>query len=88
LLTADFSPEVVAAASLVGPAGVVPTGLTGVVEMTVSETVGLLGVDKSSFLHPMSNADIRIADRSIADTSVALGWVFDFFIINSNLITI
>lgn len=47
LLTSDFSFEVVAAVSLLGPAGTVPTGLTAVVELTVSEIVGLLGADKS-----------------------------------------
>jgi hypothetical protein len=56
LLTSDFSLDVVAAASLVGPAGVVPTGLTGVVALAVSEIVGTTGADKSSFLHPKSKA--------------------------------
>jgi hypothetical protein len=82
LLTDDFSPEVVAAASLVGPAGVVPTGLTGVVEFAVSEIVGVLGADESSFLQPTSNADISMADRSMADRSVALGWIFEFFMLD------
>ena len=61
LLTSDFSFDVVAAASLVGPAGSVPTGLTGVVEFAVSEIVGFLGVVKFSFLHPTSAADSNIA---------------------------
>ena len=61
LLTSDFSLEVVAAVSLVGPAGTVPTGLTAVVEVTVSEIVGLLGADKSCFLHPKSKVDATIA---------------------------
>ena len=56
LLTSDFSLDVVAAVSAVGPAGVVPMGLTGVVELAVSEIVGALGADKSWFLHPKSRA--------------------------------
>lgn len=61
LLTSDLSPEVVAAASIVGPAGAVPTGLTGVVKFTFSDSVGFLGLVKSSFLHPTSAADSNIA---------------------------
>jgi hypothetical protein len=60
LLTSDFSFDVVAGASLLGPAGAVPTGLMGVVELTVSATVGLWGADTSSFLQPKSDAAIKI----------------------------
>ena len=75
LLTSDFSFDVVAAASLVGPAGSVPTGLAGVVEFAVSEIVGFLGVAKFSFLQPISKTDaIVIASRR-----------FDFFMLNPRL---
>ena len=57
LLTSDFSFDVVAGASLLGPAGAVPMGLIGVVELTVSEIVGLVGTATSLFLHPTSNAE-------------------------------
>jgi hypothetical protein len=60
LLTSDFVLEVVAGASWVGAAGVVPTGLTGVVAFAVSDIVGLLGMVKSSFLQPKSNVDNKI----------------------------
>lgn len=56
LLTSDFSFDAVAGASLLGPAGAVPIGLMGVLELTVSATVGLLGADTSSFLQPKSDA--------------------------------
>ena len=56
LLTSDFSLDVVAAASLVGPAGMVPMGLTGVVALAVSEIVGTLGADSSSFVQPKIKA--------------------------------
>ncbi len=75
LLTSDFSFDVVAAASFVGPAGSVPTGLTGVVDVTVSETVGFLGVVKFSFLQPIS--------KTVA--IVAASRIFDFFMVNSRL---
>ncbi len=76
LLTSDFSFDVVATASLVGPAGSVPTGLTGVVEFAVSEIVGFLGLDKSSFLHAINRIDIH------ASQSRAIG----FFMVNSSLL--
>ncbi len=75
LLTSDFSFDVVAAASAVGPAGVVPAGLTGVVEVTVSEIVGFFGVVKFSFLQPIS--------KTVA--IVAASKMFDFFMGNSSL---
>jgi hypothetical protein len=72
LLTSDFSLEIVAVASLLGPAGTVPTGLTGVVELTVSEIVGLLGADKSLSLQAIKKIDKKI-DRHAA-RSKALGF--------------
>jgi hypothetical protein len=78
LLTSDFSLEVVAAASFVGPAGIVPTGLIGVVEFAVSEIVGLFGDDKFSFLQPMNKTDISNAQSKAVY----------FFIIISVILTI
>ena len=46
-----------------GPAGAVPIGLMGlmglsaVIEFAVSDIFGVLGADKSSFLHPMIPAE-------------------------------
>ncbi len=76
LLTSDFSFDVVAVASLVDPAGVVPTGLTGVVKFEFSESLGFLGLDKSSFLHAINKIDIH------ATQSKAIG----FFMINSSIL--
>lgn len=73
LLTSDFSFDGVAVASLVGPAGAVPTGLMGVVELAVSEIVGLFGVVMSLFLQPIIEVDISIAQSR----------AFDFFMVNS-----
>lgn len=70
LLTSDFSFDVVAVASLVDPAGVVPTGLTGVVEFAVSDIVGFFGVDMSLFLQPPISKTEAIVTQSRA---------FDFF---------
>ena len=75
LLTSDFSFDVVAAASLVGPAGSVPTGLAGVVEFAVSEIVGFLGVVKFSFLQPISKTDAIVTASKM----------FDFFMGNSSM---
>ena len=69
LLTSDFSLEVVPAVSfavsLLGSAGVVPTGLTGVVALAVSAIVGILGADKSSFLHPKSRVRAKAKSKMI-----------------------
>lgn len=67
LLTSDFSFDVVVAASLVGPAGSVPTGLMGVVELAVSEIVGLFGVVMSLFLQPIIEVDISMAQSRAFD---------------------
>ena len=74
LLTSDFSLEVVPAVSLLGPAGVVPTGLTGVVALAVSDIVGFLGADKSLFLHPKS----RVAAANTQSKA------FRFFMVDSS----
>jgi hypothetical protein len=59
---------------LVGPAGAVPTGLTGVVKFAVSDIFGILGADKSSFLHPKSKTEMVMAQsRGI-----------DFFMVDSS----
>jgi hypothetical protein len=76
LLTSDFSFDVVAAASMLGPAGAVPTGLTGVIEVAVSDIFGFLGLDKSSFLHAINKIVIH------ATQSKAIG----FFMINSSIL--
>lgn len=73
LVTSDFFRDVVAGASLVGPAGSVPTGLIGVVvamglvKYVFSDIFGGLGADKSSFLHPMSNKGMSIALHKMSD---------------------
>ena len=59
-------------------------GAMGLVKYVFSDIFGVFGADKSSFLQPISNADINIADRTIADISVALGWLFDFFMLDSS----
>lgn len=75
LLTSDFSCDVVPAVSfdvsLLGAAGIVPTGLTGVVALAVSAIDGVLGADKSSFLQP----------KSKTQTLTALNRAIDFFIV-------
>lgn len=78
LLTSDFELEVVAAASLVGPAGTVPTGLTGVVEFAVSDIVGFLGADMSLFSHAINKIDIHAAHSK----------AFGFFMIGLNICNI
>jgi hypothetical protein len=75
LLTSDFEPEDVAAASMLGPAGAVPTGLTGVVELAVSDIVGFLGAEKSLSLQPISKVD----------SSIAQSRTVDFFMAGSNI---
>ena len=76
LLTSDFSFDVVAAASLVRPAGSVPTGLTGVVKFAFSDSVGFLGLVKSSFLHAVNKIDIHAMQSK----------VIGFFMINSSIL--
>ena len=74
LLTADFSREVVATGSLVGPAGWVPAGLIGVVgtmglvKYVFSDIFGVFGADKSSFLHPT----IKVAANIVANSMLCV----------------
>lgn len=81
LLTSDFSLEVVPAVSfavsLLGSAGVVPTGLTGVVALAVSAIVGILGADKSSFLHPKSKTQTLTAQSRAIDFFMVIPVKFD-----------
>lgn len=80
LLTPDLELEVVAGASFVGPAGSVPMGLMGVVgtmggvKYVLSDIFGVLGADKSSFLHPTTDAIMIIK----------LSEISDFFMIDSS----
>jgi hypothetical protein len=87
LVTSDFTFDDVAAASLVGSAGCVPMGLMGVVgamglvKYVVSDIFGVLGADKSSFLHPISNIDTSIELIKIVDFKIV-----DFFMFDSSLV--
>lgn len=66
-----------AAASLVGPAGAVPTGLTGVVALAVSAIVGVLGADKSSFLQPKSKTQTLTVQNRAIDFFMVIPVKFD-----------